>query len=101
MKGFKITATLHDYNNPTQQESQKMITDMNEIYNYPEYKSFAKSKIYDNGLTRGVKIKLFCDNLNSVRDQMTFLILNATSLIEECKLKEDIPSIKIVLTKKL
>lgn len=101
MRGYQVTATIHDYNNPGQKESQKMITEMNKIYSYPEYKSFAKSKIYANGLTRGVKITIFCENLNSVRDQIVFLTLNATTLIDDHITKGDIPAIKIVLTKKL
>lgn len=106
MSGYQVLATLHDYNNPGQKGSQKMITEMNEIYNYPEYKSFAKSKIYDNGRTRGVKIKIFCEDLNCVRDQIVFLTLNITTLLEDTAKKIDlfkinIPEIKIVLTKKL
>lgn len=101
MSGYQVSATIHDYNNPGQKGSQKMITEMNEIYNYPEYKSFAKSKIYDNGRTRGVKIKIFCEDLNCVRDQIVFLTLNITTLLEEQKIKGDLPTIKIVLTKKL
>ena len=99
MNKYKIKATIHDYNNPGQKESQRVITEINKVYNYPEYESFAKSKIYDNGLTRGVKINIYCEDLNCVRDQITFLTLNITQIFEERSIKKKFkfPSVQIIL----
>ena len=101
MKGYKISASIHDYNNPGQKESQKMITKLNKIYNSPEYKSTVVAKIYNNGLTRGVKIIIFCWSLQEVHKQIDFLSSNITNLLGEYLPNESLPSIRINLNRKL
>ena len=100
MEGYNVTASVHDYNNPGQKESQKLITSLNKIYNN-SYKSLVMAKIYNNGLTRGVKIKIFCWSLQEVHSQISMLSLNITNLLEEQIFKGSLPSIRINLTKKL
>lgn len=101
MNGYQVSATIHDYNNPGQKESQKMITELDTIYNCPEYKNTTKTKIYDNGLTRGVKITIYCWSLQEVCKQIKLLSLNITELLGEHITKGGMPSVKIILTERL
>jgi len=98
MNGYQVSATIHDYNNPGQKETQKIITKLDEIYNSPEYKINVRTKIYDNGLTRGVKINIFCWSLMEVHKQLGFLSSNITDLLEGCK---TLPSVRINIVEKL
>lgn len=105
MKGFQVSLTIHDYNNPGQKVSQKIVDKMNMLYNYSEYKNNVITKIYDNGLTRGVKINIFCKDLDEVKVQMNYLNLNINNTLKEylpeINTPFNMPSIRIVLTKKL
>ena len=98
MNGYKVLAVIHDYNNLGQKESQKMITKLNMIYNSSEYKNVVTTKIYN---TRGVRINIFCWSLQEVHKQINLLSLNITDLLEEHITDGFLPSIRIILTKKL
>jgi len=99
MEGYKITATVHDYNNPGQVDSQKIIGKLNIMYHTPEYLPIAKSKIFDNGLKRGVKITIFCWSLQGVNTHLNYLSTNITNLLTDYPIKGALPTIKINLTK--
>lgn len=98
MEGYQILATIHDYNNPSQKVSQKMITEMDRIYTIS--KKNVKTKIYDNGLTRGVKIKIFCKDLSEVQKHLQVLNMIIVERIRIYLPEKAIPSIRIVLTKR-
>jgi len=101
MEGYQVSATVYTYNNPSQKKLQKMITKLNEIYGCPEYNNIVATKIYDNGLTRGVKIEVFCWSLQEVNKQIGLLSLNITNLLGEYIPDGFLPTIKINLIRKL
>jgi len=102
MKGYQIHAAIHSSSRVGQRKLQKMIKELIKIYTSPSrFSGNIRIKTFNNGLTKGIHLKLFCYNLKNARIQIQFLNCNILDLLEDFETETFIPSIKIIITRKL